>query len=412
MDSYTFSVILSTVGLVLGLFLAYWIHSRHQLEVHVPSTEIPENYPAPLISIIVPARNEARNIRRCVHSLLAQTYPNYELIIVNDRSTDATAEILDEILRSAQDDKNAGQVGFESGKADAGGHREPPLHVLEGEEMPPGWAGKPHALVQGAEAAKGEWLCFIDADTFASRQLISSTYQAAILHRADMFTIITEQILGSFWEKVLIPVVFTGLSFGFPADQVNDPEQPNAIANGQFILIRRAVYQATGGHRAVYDRIDEDKAIAELVKGAGYRLVLADGRALARTRMYTSFGELWEGWTKNIFLGMQGRLAMLVFGGLLGLIGALALPGWLLAGVVWWASGGGAPAAVVASEAFILCGVLLWLRSLAARAFNISPLYAFTLPLGALIFTGMMFASAFKVLSGVGVTWKGRRYRA
>jgi chlorobactene glucosyltransferase len=404
MDSSIFLVILSTVGLIVGLLLTYWIHSRHQLEVQVPSTEIPENYPAALISIIVPARNEARNIRRCVHSLLAQTYPNYELIVVNDRSTDATGEILDEILRSAQDD-----VGGE--KADAGGHREPPLRVIEGEELLPGWAGKPHALVQGVEAARGEWLCFIDADTFASRQLISSTYQAAELHQADMFTIITQQILGSFWEKVLIPVIFTGLSFGFPADQVNDPDQPNAIANGQFILIRRAVYQATGGHRAVYDRIDEDKAIAELVKSAGYRLVLADGRALARTRMYTSFTELWEGWTKNIFLGLQGRLGMLVFGGTLGLIAALALPGWLLAGLLWWTSGGGAPAAVVALEALILWAVLLWIRSLAARAFNISPLYAFTLPIGALIFTAMMFASAFKVLSGVGVTWKGRRYR-
>jgi hypothetical protein len=104
-------------------------------------------------------------------------------------------------------------------------------------------------------------------------------------------------------------------------------------------------------------------------------------------------------------------LALLVFGGMLGLIGALGLPGWLLAGLVWWASGGGTPAAVVALEALILWAVLLWVRSLAARAFNISPLYAFTLPIGALIFTAMMFASAFKVLSGVGVTWKGRRYR-
>lgn len=405
MDSSIFLVILSTAGLIVGLLLTYWIHSRHQLQVHVPPANIPENHPVPLISIIVPARNEAKNIRRCVDSLLAQTYPNYELIVVNDRSTDATGEILHEILRSAPN--NSGSV-----KPGKGGQSEPPLRVIEGKEMPPDWAGKPHALVQGVAAGEGEWLCFIDADTFASPHLISSTYQAAELHQADMFTIITQQILGSFWEKVLIPVVFTGLSFGFPADQVNDPDQPNAIANGQFILIRRAAYQATGGHRAVYDRIDEDKAMAELVKGAGYRLVLADGRALAQTRMYTSFSELWEGWTKNIFLGMQGRLGMLIFGGMLGLIAALALPVWLLAGLVWLASGGGAPAAVVALEALILWAVLLWIRSGAARAFNISRLYAFTLPLGALIFTAMMFASAFKVLSGVGVTWKGRRYRA
>jgi chlorobactene glucosyltransferase len=221
----------------------------------------------------------------------------------------------------------------------------------------------------------------------------------------------TDQELGSFWEKVVLPLVFTGLSFGFPARRVNDPEKPDAIANGQFILIKRAVYQAVGGHTAVRDRIDEDKALAEVVKGAGYRLVLADGRQLARTRMYTSLAEMWEGWTKNIYLGLRDRLWLLTFGAAMGLIGALVLPLWLLAGFLWLAASGGWSAAVVAGEASLLWAYLLWQRARAASAFGISPLYAFTLPLGALVFTAMMFASAYKVISGRGVEWKGRRYR-
>ena len=165
-----------------------------------------------------------------------------------------------------------------------------------------------------------------------------------------------------------------------------------------------------GGHRAVKDRIDEDKALAEVVKGAGYRLILADGRTLANTRMYTSLPEMWEGWTKNIFLGLRDRLGLLLFGATLSLIGALALPLWLLASLVWLLAGGGFPAATVAGEVALLWGYLLWVRVRVTHAFHISPLYALTLPLGALIFTGMMFASAFKVLSGKGVTWKGRTY--
>jgi chlorobactene glucosyltransferase len=392
MDPSLVFVVLASLGLAVGLFLTYVIHSRYRLDIVVSPAALPSGSPAPMISVVVPARNEADTIRQCVEDLLGQTYPNYEVIVVDDRSTDGTGEILGEILRCAQDDRAS-------------------LRVLQGEELPPGWAGKPYALIQGAQVARGDWLCFVDADTFASPELLASAYSMANAYQVDMFTILTKQILGGFWEKVVLPVVFTGLSFGFPVERVNDPDQPDAIANGQFILIRRSVYDAIGGHGAVKDRIDEDRALAEVVKGAGYRLVLADGRALARTRMYASFSEMWEGWTKNIFVGLEDRLGLLFLGASLGLIGALGLPVWLLAGAVWWGTGGGLAALMVTLEAALLWIALLWARALVARGFEISPFYAFTLPLGALVFTAMMFSSTFKVLSGEGVTWKGRRYR-
>lgn len=166
--------------------------------------------------------------------------------------------------------------------------------------MPSGWKGKPHALTQGVAAARGKWLCFVAANTFASPHLITSTKAAAQHHKADLFSIMTDQELGSFWEKVVLPLVFTGLTFGFPVQRGNYPDKPDAIASGQFILVKRSVYQAVGGHRGVKDRINEDRALAESVKGAGYRLILADGRSLARMHMYTSLSEMWEGWTKNV----------------------------------------------------------------------------------------------------------------
>jgi chlorobactene glucosyltransferase len=384
-------IILSTLALGLGLFITWLVHSRSRLQIVVDrqfdTAVAPSTESLPLISVIIPARNEARNIRRCLQALISQNYPNYELIVVDDRSEDATPQILAQLA-----------------KVDS--H----LQVIHGTELPPGWAGKPHALVQGVAAAHGQWLCFMDADTFAMPDLLWSTYRLAIQYQADMFSILTDQELGSFWERTILPLVFLGLSFGFPAERVNDPSRPDAISNGQFILIKRSVYEHIEGHTSVKNRVDEDKAIAILVKRAGFRLVLADGRRVASTRMYVSMPEMWEGWTKNIYLGLVDRLWLLLFGAILGLTVSIVLPLWLLGGLVWLVSGGGMTAVVVAIEAVVLWGFLLWKRLQACWAFDISGGYAFTFPLGALIFTAMMIVSAYNVISGRGVSWKGRRY--
>ena len=389
---YFYFVFASSLLFLSGVVIIYLLHSRYRLKIVIPEGVPPPPGPAELISVIVPARNEARNIRRCVLALLAQTYSNYEVIVVDDRSSDETPLIL-AALQQEHPDR---------------------LQVVASGELPPGWAGKPHALHMGVQQAHGDWLCFVDADTFAAPDLLTAAFATAQAQQADLFTLLTSQELGSFWEKAVLPLVFTALSFGFPAEQVNDPRRPQAIANGQFILIRRSVYAAVGGHAAIRERIAEDKALAQQVKRHGYRLIVADGSRVASTRMYTRFAEIWEGWTKNIFLGMRDRLGLLLFGAFVGLVSALLLPAWLLGSIFWFLSAGPqtgvASAALVMLQAFVLWAYLIYWRVRASLAFKISPLYAFTLPLGALIFTAMMFASAFKVLSGQGVTWKGRTY--
>ena len=388
MHSSILLISLSSLGLIIGLAITFWIHGSHQMAIVVRPQESSSPSARPLISVIVPARNEARNIRRCLEALLAQQYPRFEIIVVDDRSTDATPRILNEL---------------------AGLH--PNLHILSGAEPPPDWAGKPFAISQGVEQARGDWLCFIDADTFCQPACLSATLATAERHQADLFSMLTDQELGSFWEKTILPLVFTALSVGFPAKHVNDPERPEAIANGQFILIRRPVYQAIGGHASIRAEIAEDKALAGRVKHLGYRLILADGREAALTRMYTNLPEIWEGWTKNIYLGMRDRPGLLLTGALIGLLGALLLPVWLLAGLYWLVVSGQPAAWLVFGEAVILWAVLLNFRVRAARAFRIAPGYALTFPLGALLFTAMMATSAYKVLSGQGVTWKGRHYQ-
>lgn len=383
-------LILSTAFLAGGVIIIYWLHNQYHLDVVVKPVPPPQD--PPLISICIPARNEERNIRACVESVLKQNYPRFEVIVLDDRSTDATPKILREL--AAQNKK---------------------LKIIRGSDLPAGWAGKPHALFQASAVARGKWLCFIDADTFLHSKTLSSCHAKAIETKADMFSIMTFQVLGSFWEKAVMPLIMTALSVGFSPRRVNDPRTKDAIANGQFILIQRGVYQAIGGHESVKASIVEDKAIAERVKRSGYRLIVADGMKAVKTRMYTSLPEMWEGWTKNIYLGLSDRpglLALGVFGAFLAVLAALFLPLWLLLGYFWFANGGGWQAAVILAEALVLWAYLLKVRADASAKMKISPWYALTTPLGAGVFAAMMFASAWKVLTRHGVTWKGRTYGA
>ncbi len=379
---------ISTLLFLLGVVIIYWIHNQYHLDIVVAPVSPPDA--APKVSVCIPARNEEKNIRRCVEAVLRQDYPNFEVIVLDDRSADSTPTLLRDIAS-----------------------RDSRLIPVNGSDLPAGWAGKPHALCQAAKVARGEWLCFVDADTFLEPNALSSVYAKALETDADLFTIMTRQILGSFWEKVIMPLVMTALSVGFSPRKVNDPKRRDAVANGQFIFIKRSVYDLIGGHEKVKDRIVEDKAISEQAKWNGHKLVVADGKYAASTRMYTSLPQMWEGWTKNIYLGLRDHPSMLLlgaFGATLALIAALFLPVWPLLGLCWFLDSGGWMAFSVIVKALLVWGALLYARFRVARGMGISGWYAWTTPLGAGVFAAMMLASAWKVISGQGVTWRGRTY--
>ena len=181
--------IISSIFFLGGVIVIYWIHDQNHMDIVVDPISSPTN--GPLISICIPARNEELNLRACIESILAQTYPNFELILVDDRSTDMTPEILKELSN------------------------DPRMHSLNGSQLPIDWTGKPFALHQASLIARGEWLCFVDADTFLSSEGLASCYVKAVETNSDLFTVLTYQITGSFWEKVVLPLVMTALSVGF-----------------------------------------------------------------------------------------------------------------------------------------------------------------------------------------------------
>ncbi|MGH9716540.1 MAG: glycosyltransferase [Candidatus Acidiferrales bacterium] len=230
-----------------------------------------------MVSAIIPARNEEASIARAVESVAAQSEVD-EVIVVNDQSTDQTGEILRELAA-----------------------RIPKLKVLSAGELPPGWAGKNHAVAVGAAAAEGDWLLFTDADTYHHLGSTRRALADAVDHSAVLVSYSPEQEMESFWERAMIPFVYGRLASRFSFAQVNDPRRPEAAANGQFLLILRDAYEAVGGHAAIASEILEDVALARRVKSQGYRIYFTAPMGIVRTRMYRTFRALWQGWTKNLY---------------------------------------------------------------------------------------------------------------
>ena len=238
----------------------------------------------PQLSVIIPARNEEASLGTCLESLISQTGLDFEIIVVNDHSTDRTSEIAE---------------GF------------PKVQIIDARSLPDGWTGKNNAVATGAHAALGQWLLFTDADTIHTPGSLARALAEAKDNKADVLSYSPEQIAVTFWEMAILPVVFAELARQFPPSKVSDPKSPEAAANGQFILIRREIYDAVGGHAAVASEILEDVALARRVKAAGYRLRFRYSESV-RTRMYRNFAQLREGWTKNLALLFPSPLAIAI----------------------------------------------------------------------------------------------------
>ena len=229
------------------------------------------------VSAIVPARNEEEVIAACVESLAVQEGIE-EILVIDDQSSDRTAEI----------------VRLLAGKNSK-------VRLIEAGELPAGWVGKNHAVWTGALEARGEWLLFTDADAVHAEDSAAKAVAIAGENDATLVSFSPEQVMQTWYEKALIPYVFTRLNKRFRFADVNDPRNEAAAANGQFILIRRDAYDAVGGHASVAGEVLEDVALAARVKAAGYWLWFGSGKGIVQVRMYRSFAAMWEGWKKNLY---------------------------------------------------------------------------------------------------------------
>jgi hypothetical protein len=322
----------------------------------------------------VPARNEEEQIGEAVRSLAAQPEVG-EVLVVNDASTDGTRAALEALAAT-----------------------EPKLRALEAPSLPDGWVGKNYAAALGAAEARGEWLLFTDADTTHLPGAAARALRDAERTGAALVSYSPEQETRTLAERALIPFIYVRLARHFSFAEVSNPESTAAAANGQFLLIRRDVYEKIGGHRAVAGEVLEDVALARRVKQAGHRIYFAPGQGIVRTRMYRSFGEMWPGWTKNLYplMGGTGRavlaelleavpwipLAMLFGGTLHALVPAVGL--LLLAGRH------AAYALALSKNRSSLAGILYYLPA-------------------SLLYAAVLLGSAARYARGT-VVWKGREY--
>lgn len=373
-------------GLIITILIARAIgQSRRFVSVSRDTRPVG---PLPSVEVIVPARNEAATISRCLSALQRLTYPrdHFGVTVVDDRSADATASIIE---------------GFVSHAAN--------LHLVKGLPLPPGWFGKSYACWQGAQTADAEWLCFIDADTRPAPEILDAALGFAQRRHLDMLSFEPFQELGGFWERLILPTGFLVMAFFRDCRRFEDETSKVATANGQFILIRRAVYEMVGGHRAVRGEIAEDSRLAQSVKRAGYRVALVGGDQLIHTRMYTGLRPLWEGLSKHA-VELAGGVALLLVYVVMGVglgIGEVALPVWTWARLAVAPAGSVGLLAALSATAGTLA--LFGIHAGTLRHFRASPAYALLAPMSYVMI--MLIAANSLVERSMGrMIWKGRIY--
>jgi chlorobactene glucosyltransferase len=384
---------------VIAFYLILWRRTapdkRDRLRVlPVKTSKNTTSATGPLVSIIVPARNEEQNIERCVRSLLEQDYNHFEVIVVDDDSTDGTGRLLDELAATHPQGKR--------------------LWVLRLRDLPRDWAGKPHAIHMGTKEAHGEWLLFTDADTWHAPNALRSALTQAIEEQADLLTLGSQQELPTFWERVMMPMAYLGISMLYPPRLVNDPHSAVAVANGQYMLIRHAVYNVIGGYARPDLRATllDDRDLARVIKGTGYKLRFIDGRGLVHVHMYQGLSDTWRGWRKNAYLGNRGGLAFV----LLQLVGlpAISIAPFILPLLAHLTQGRQDVQAIGAKEAWLATTLelipLLAYRTWLNRQLNVPWYYSLTHPLAGVLFDGILGQSALRIITKKGVDWRGRQY--
>ncbi|HEY7614037.1 MAG TPA: glycosyltransferase family 2 protein [Gemmatimonadales bacterium] len=339
-----------------------------------------------LVSVIIPARNESTTIETVVRSVLASTYQSLELLVVDDRSTDDTAAIVERLIGS-----------------------DTRVRLVRGAPLPAGWYGKPWACLQGYRAAKGELLLFTDADTRHQPELLARSLGALLAEGADLLTVAPRQRCVTFWERVVMPQIWLLLALRYHPARVNRARRErDVIANGQFILLPRASYEAIGTHEVVRGEVAEDLALAQACHRAGMRVRFVFAERWMETRMYRSLREMVEGWSKNMYLG--GRRSFPGEPLLQALVPVMLLASfafWLLPPTALILTGGRGLLGAAAATASGLSAVFWSLISVGMR---IPPWYGLLYPLGALTAFGIGARSAWR--GGRRVEWRGRAYTA
>ena len=360
------------------------------LTVLHPGQDIQTSTALPRVSIILAARNEEEALPATLDSLLKLDYPDYEVILVDDASTDRTGTIAEEYAQRTA----AGR-----------------LKVIHNQGRPDGWTGKVHAMHLAARAAQGEWLLATDADVVHHPQALLRAMSLALRRGLDFLTLVPQIEVGSFWERVGLPLFSFAIASYYPLFLVNNPRCHRALGVGAFILMRRRELEALGGYAQIKGTVIDDLRIAELFKFNGRRTCLAATWGLLRTRMYGNGQEVWEGLCRTSFEAMGFSVTKVLAAVVLIVIFDI-LPWLTVLALAWrgvWPGHSLLPPSTMAlALSTCLLSALVYLPFL--LVLRVSPVYVFTLPLAAAFYAGVALDSMLASVFRSGVRWKGRDY--
>lgn len=341
-----------------------------------PAPPSPTSEPLPRVSVVIAARNEELDLPATLDGLLVQDYPNLEILVVEDHSTDRTGEVIDA--------------------------RAPRVRRVDTPPLPDGWVGKSWACWNGAAAATGDWILFMDADVRLHPSAVRTVVEWARRENADLATIAPKVDMRSFWERLILPFYMQVVLTYFRTPHVNRPHSKAAMANGQFWLTPRSAYEAIGGHAAIRSIVLEDVAMARRYRAAGRVLRVAWAPRLAETRMYRNRHEMFEGLLKNVH-GVEFSAVRLV-AEIAGLIGLFLLPLAILpVGLV-------TGSLVLTGMGAFLYVALFGKHAFFARAVGSPAVYGLLFPVAVSYYVVLLATSLGRGLRGKPVTWKGRGY--
>jgi len=339
--------------------------------------------PAPLVSVLVPARDEETNIETCLESLRKQDYPNYEILVLDDNSTDNTSNIVSRI--AAGDDR---------------------VRLVKGEPLPEGWGGKSFACYQLAERASGSWLLFVDADTVHTSDMLRKVIAMAHKLKPSLLSGFPRQLTSSLPQKIVIPVFYFILLIFLPLWWLHRSKEPKpSMAIGQFLLFPREEYWRIGGHEAVKSKILEDVCLGIEVSRHGGRHLAANLSEVVSCNMYRSLGAMWDGFLRAIYsvagLSLVGLVALLLVG-----------YAFFLAPFYWlWHQWAIVSVPIeLRGVIFFQVAVLLIMRWLVDNRFKAPVVSSLLHPIGFSFFMVCTICACFRRAVGAGIQWKEREY--
>ena len=367
---------------VFGWIALFWL--THGLRVAYGAMRLPwvRDFPpapdaeCPPVSILFSARNEAEKLPAALATLMEMDYPDFEVVAVDDRSQDRTGQILD-AFRAAH----------------------PRLRVVHLDRLPEGWLGKPHGLQKAYEACSGEWLLFTDADVRFKPDVLRRAISLEKIHNLDHLTLLGDVEMVGFWETVLVTFFGIGFHLGTDPSQAANPRSSRYVGVGAFQLVRRSAYQASGTHRRLAMEVVDDMKLGKIVKQAGFRSGCAVAQNFVAVRWHAGVGNLVRGVTKNFFAGagydlrlVALQVAVLLMMDILPFAGVFLGHGWIF------------------RCSATAAGIALGFHAGVAWVMRVSPLYALTHPLGALLFCYMLLRSTVVTLWQGGIVWRDTFY--